>query len=41
MADRSKARAIDNLIRRGAWEKARRALEKELADDPENHWLLT
>jgi tetratricopeptide (TPR) repeat protein len=41
MAGNKTSEKIDDLFRRGAWEKARKALEKERQKDPENHWVLT
>ena len=32
---------INDLHRRGQWEKARKLLSKEVAKEPDNHWLLT
>jgi tetratricopeptide (TPR) repeat protein len=32
---------IGTLFRRGAWETARKLLQRERDKDPDNHWLLT
>ena len=34
-------RSVETLIREGLWEDARALIERELAGQPENHWLLT
>ena len=38
---RSKRDTVEALLLREEWEKARKRLQKELAGDPDNHWLLT
>ena len=32
---------IDTLIRQGEWAEAGKLIEHELAEQPDNHWLLT
>lgn len=34
-------RTIETLLREGAWEAARKQIERELKRQPDNHWLLT
>ena len=34
-------REIETLLSRGAWENARKSIERELAKRPDDHWLLT
>ncbi len=41
MAQKLLNESIDDLIGREAWSEARDRIEIELADEPDNHWLLT
>ncbi|HTK73881.1 MAG TPA: tetratricopeptide repeat protein [Gemmataceae bacterium] len=34
-------KTMDDLFRRGQWERARKLLRAELAKEPDNHWLWT
>jgi tetratricopeptide (TPR) repeat protein len=40
MAKRATTARINALFHEGKWEKARQLIRADLADDPENHWLL-
>jgi tetratricopeptide (TPR) repeat protein len=35
------SRNLETLLREGSWDAARKIIERELAKDPESHWLLT
>ena len=41
MAPRTRNRRIEALLEQEKWDEARKLINKALADDPENHWLLT
>lgn len=34
-------KTVETLLNRGDWGKARKQIEAELSEQPENHWLLT
>src|SRR5947208_676537 len=41
MAQSRLSKTIDDLFRRGQWEKARKLLRAEIAKELDNHWLWT
>jgi tetratricopeptide (TPR) repeat protein len=41
MAGTTKKRTIEELLQEEAWGKARKLIQAELSEHPDNHWLLT